>query len=149
MNIRLFISILSLALGIILINGGIKKFKSQPVGPRHHIENIKNGEWDQIPDHVLKIRNYIFGMKQTGYFWQFLGISELLAGLLLVTQFYRIVGLVISVPITLQILLFHIFLEPHDVGELIYTAVMFLTNTGLLAYHYPDWKGILSKPKII
>lgn len=148
MNPRLLVSLLSLILGIILINGGIKKFKGQTVGPRHHLENIKNGDWDNTPDHVLRIRNYIFGMKQTGYFWQFLGISELLAGLLLATQLYRLIGLIISVPVTLQILLFHIFLEPHDIGELIYTALMFAVNIGLIAFHYPDWKGILSRAKI-
>lgn len=135
--------ILSLFLGGMLIYGGINKFKSPSPSPTSQIESYQNGELklDDLP--TLKIKNYVFGMKQTNYFWQFLGITELLFGLLIISQKFRLLGSILALPIVINIFLFHLFLEPNEIGELIEMLLLLLANIWLIAYEYPKWKSIL------
>ena len=62
---RIMIIILNILLGGMLIYGGIKKFFKPIPAPTAMIEQIKNGEEVASTLEVLKIKNYIFGMKQT------------------------------------------------------------------------------------
>lgn len=138
---------ISLFLGWTLLWGGIRKFNKPLPTPKAQIEAIQKGEYEKLDEATLKIKNYIFGMKQTGYFWQFLGISEIMVSLLLISQFFRFIGSVMALPITIQIFLFHLFLEAHEIGELIETGIMLAINLWLIAYEYPRWKHlVVNKP---
>jgi len=86
---------------------------------------------------------YINGAKQTGYFWQVLGICELLFGLLLIIQGTGFIGALFLLPITLHIFLFHVFLEADDVGELIQTGALFAANIALVMKEKEKWKHLL------
>lgn len=140
---RISIIILNLLLGGMLLYGGIKKFAKPIPAPTLMIEQIKRGDAVAPNIEVLKIKNYIFGMKQTNYFWQFLGIMELLAGLLLMSQLFSKIGAFIAMPITLNIFLFHVFLEPHEVGELIQMSALLVINILLITLTYKTWKPLL------
>jgi uncharacterized membrane protein YphA (DoxX/SURF4 family) len=140
---------ISLFLGWTLFWGGTRKFSKPLPTPNAQIEAFKKGEYDKIDESTLKIKNYIFGMKQTGYFWQFLGISEILASLLLFSQVFRLIGAVVAFPMTIQIFLFHLFLEPNEVGELIETGLMFLFNLWLIGIEYHKWKHLLFNKSIL
>ncbi|WP_268223443.1 DoxX family membrane protein [Sinomicrobium oceani] len=135
--------IFRLILGGMLTYGGIAKFTKPVPEPTQMIEQVQRGEelGDNIP--VLKIRNYIFGMKQTGYFWPFLGTVELLAGVLLLSQVFGILGAIIALPVTLNIFFFHLFLEPEHIRELIQTGGLLLINIWLLLVSYPRWKSVV------
>ncbi|MEO0901638.1 MAG: DoxX protein, partial [Bacteroidota bacterium] len=86
---------------------------------------------------------YISGSKQTGYFWQVLGICELLFGLLLVFQGTGFVGALFLLPITLHIFLFHLFLESDEMGELLQTGGLFAVNILLVLKERSKWKHLL------
>ena len=137
--------ILSLFLGGMMIYGGSQKFARPIPPPTRMIEQVVKEGPDKLKDNqkVLKIRNYIFGLKQTNYFWQVLGVCELLFGLLLVIQGTGFIGAVLLLPITLHILLFHVFLEPDDTGELIQTGTLFLINIILVAKEFLRWKHLV------
>jgi uncharacterized membrane protein YphA (DoxX/SURF4 family) len=137
---------LSLFLGVLLVFGGIKKFEKPNPSPKKQIEMFQKGELKIENLEELKIRNYIFGMKQTNYFWQFLGITELLFGLLIISQVFRLIGSILSLPIVLNIFLFHLFLEPNEIGELLETLGLLLVNIWFIIYEYPKWKSILYNP---
>ena len=122
-----------LGLGGLFIYGGVKKFIPKP--PRPTTETSV-----EVPDHVLKIRAYIGGLKQTEFFWPMLGVAEILCGVLLVSQYLALLGAVMLVPITVNIFCFHLFLEPHDTGELILTGFYLLVNAGLIAASAPKLK---------
>lgn len=77
--------IFSFVLGGMLVFGGIKKFESPTPDPATIIETVKKGEEVAPNIEILKIKNYVFGMKQTDYFWQFLGYIEIIAGVLLIS----------------------------------------------------------------
>jgi uncharacterized membrane protein YphA (DoxX/SURF4 family) len=140
---RILIIILNLLLGGMLLYGGIKKFSKPIPAPTSMIEQIKKGEEVAPNIEVLKIKNYIFGMKQTNYFWQLLGVVELLAGFLLVSQLFAKIGAFIAIPITINIFLFHVFLEPHELGELFQMAGFLIINILLIAFTHKIWKPLL------
>lgn len=132
-----------------MIYGGMKKFEKPSPSPTEIVEKVKAGEEVAPSVEILKIKNYIFGMKQTGYFWQFLGIVELLVGLLLISQRFSLLGAIMALPVTIHIFLFHLFLEPHEIGELIQMTFLLIINLLIIAKGYKHWKGILSDKSLL
>lgn len=135
-SVRLAIVVLRIALGLLFIYGGIKKFMPPKPRPEAAVSVIQQ----EPPAHIVKIRAFIGGLKQSGYFWSLLGATELVCGLLLVSQYLSLLGAVMLVPVTLNIFLFHAFLEPHEPGEMALTGLYLLGNLLLLAYGYPKLK---------
>ncbi|WP_027003608.1 DoxX family protein [Hugenholtzia roseola] len=136
---------LTLFVGVFMLYGGYQKFAKPIPAPTQMIAQVeKEGAAKMTADiETLKIRNYIFGMKQTNYFWQFLGICELLFGVLLLSQYMRFLAAVLLMPITVHIFLFHLFLEPNDWAELLQTGALLLANALLIAKEYPRWKHLV------
>jgi len=58
---------------------------------------------------------FVGGLFQSGYFFQFLKVIESLSGLLLLIGWFTPLVLVVLFPISLNIFLFHAFLEPAGV----------------------------------
>lgn len=146
--IKIVIIILNLYVGGFMIYGSLGKFKPTPK-PTEIIEKVQKGEEVAPNEDVLKIKNYIFGMKQSGFFWPFLGIMEFLAGFLLVSQVFSRIGAIIALPLTLNIFLFHLFLEGHEIGELLQTLVLLGANVFLIASTYKIWKPLLYDKELI
>lgn len=140
--------ILRIVLGGMLVLGGVEKFAKPIPSPTSQIEKVKSGELTTENVEVLKIKNYIFGMKQTNYFWQFLGIIEIVFGLLLISQFFGLLGAIMSLPVTTNIFLFHVFLEFDEFTEIIESALLLAANLWLIAYEYKRWKGIVFSKQI-
>lgn len=134
--------ILRLFLGGVMIWGGIQKFQKPiptPVEVVEKVEQLKAPEKENTLQKIL----YISGAKQTGYFWQVLGVCELLFGLLLIIQGSGFVGAVFLLPITLHIFLFHLFLENNETGELFKTGSFLLVNILLILKERDKWKHLL------
>lgn len=146
--LKIIIIILNLYVGGILIYGSTSKFKPAP-DVTEIVDKVKSGEEVAPNVEILKIKNYIFGMKQTGYMWPFLGIMELLAGVLLISQVFWRVGAFVALPLTLNIFLFHFFLEGHEVGELIQTLCLLLANLILIAASYRIWKPLMMDKNLL
>ncbi|WP_432670644.1 DoxX family membrane protein [Flavobacterium sp. SM2513] len=141
--------IFCLILGGMMLYGGMKKFGKPSPSPTELIEQVKT-EQEVAPSlEILKIKNYVFGMKQTNFFWQFLGFAELLAGLLLVSLVFSRIGAIVALPITINIFLFHLFLEPDEVGELVQMLGLLIINILLLASSYKIWKPLVYDKTLI
>lgn len=125
--VKIFIIVLRLSLGLLFVYGGIQKFIPKAARAKSEIAS-------ELPDNILKIKAFIGGMKQTGYFWPMLGISEILCGMLLLSQVFALLGAVMLVPVTLNIFLFHLFLERHELGELALTGLYLIANILIIAY---------------
>ncbi len=133
---------LRLFLGGMMIYGGLGKFdKPNPTA----LEVVEKAEKFTSPEkeNTLQKVLYINGAKQTGYFWELLGICELLLGLLIVMQGTSFIGAVLLLPITLHIFLFHAFLELDEIGELLMTAGLLVANLVLIAKEYSNWKHLI------
>ncbi|MBC9795613.1 DoxX family membrane protein [Sinomicrobium weinanense] len=148
MPLKIIHIVLRLILGGMLVYGGFAKFSKPVPEPTQIIEQVQKGEDLTSNIDLLKMRNYIFGMKQTGYFWPFLGIVEFLAGILLLSQVFGALGAIVALPVTLNIFLFHFFLKPGDMPGLLQTLGLLAINIWLIAAAYSRWKPLLIDKKI-
>lgn len=138
--------VLRLFLGGVMISAGAGKF-FKPIS--NVTEMVKKINDENISSNTMTLQKvlYIGGLKQTGYFWEVVAFCELLFGIFLI--FYRsyFLGSLFLLPITLHIFLFHLFLEPDEVGELVYCGLLFAVNVALMFMEKNRWKGLFKKPE--
>lgn len=129
-----------------MISAGAGKF-FKPIS--NVTEVVKKINDENISSNTMTLQKvlYIDGLKQTGYFWEVVAFCELLFGIFLI--FYRsyFLGSLFLLPITLHIFLFHLFLEPDEVGELVYCGLLFAVNVALMFMEKNRWKGLFKKPE--
>ncbi len=76
----------------------------------------------------------------TGYFMMVVKLVEVLAGLMILTGRFLPLGLIILAPVSVQILLFHVFLDPKGLPMAIFIIVLQL----FLAWAYRgSFSGVL------
>lgn len=138
----LFYILIRLFLGGFMVYGGVQKFRKPLPSPVEVVEKAEKFTAPEKENTLQKIL-YISGAKQTGYFWQVLGICELLFGLLLLLQGSSFIGALFLLPITLHIFLFHWFLEGDELKELIQTGGLLLANIILVLKEYKNWKHLV------
>lgn len=88
---------------------------------------------------------YLGALAGTGYFFPFLKVTELLVGLSLLSNRFVGLALVVMAPISIQILLYHLFLDP---GGLAMALFVFGANLALGIYNIATFKTLL-KPKAV
>jgi hypothetical protein len=81
---------------------------------------------------------------QSGLYWKFIGIAQLLAGFLLVTQRYSKLGALINLPIITNI--FVITLSYYFAFTPVITGLMLLANLLLLFWDWNELKILLNLP---
>jgi len=79
--------------------------------------------------------NFIESLKTSGYVFYLIAVLEIGVGLLLLLNKWVPFALLVLVPISLNILLFHLFLDVSDV----YIAIIVSTLNTILIYKY--WKA--------
>jgi putative oxidoreductase len=72
-------------------------------------------------DAMGKITGAIYG---TGYMFQFIKLTEIICGLLLLANLFVPLALVMLAPITINIVLMHGFLDPAGIGAALVIVVM-------------------------
>jgi len=80
-------------------------------------------------------------MYQTGGYWRFLGLSQVLAGVLLLIPATAFYGAVLFLPILVNVVVLTIAIEFK--GTPIITVPMLLANLWLLAWDWPRWRAVL------
>ena len=115
---------------------------SESADPSVTNQTMKGATASENPN-VDKRRRYIRGLKVTGYLWELIGAFELLGAILLLVRPMNFLGSVILWPITLNVFLFHVFLEPEETGELLFTTTMMAVNTALIFRHWSRWRHLL------
>lgn len=94
------------------------------------------------PELEGKAADFMNGLVGSGYFWQFLKISEIVCGLMLLSGIGVPLALVILAPITTNIVLFHVFLSPADIA----IAIVLLVLHVYLGYAYrSSFAGVLDR----
>ena len=144
--VKITFIILRFFLGGVMISSGAGKFFKPISNATEVVEKVNN---ETISNNTMTLQKvlYIGGLKQTGYFWEVVAFCELLFGIFLI--FYRsyFLGTLFLLPITLQIFLFHLFLESDEVGELVYCGLLFAANITLIFVEKNRWKGLFKKPE--
>jgi len=118
------VSIVRIIFGLLLIAGGIMAFMNLPIPEGYPEKSVA----------------FLQAMTNTGYFNYFIGIVEILVGLMFVSRRYVALGAIILAPITVNIIMFHIFL---DLKTILPGLVLFALNI-LVAYtEWDKYKMIL------
>ncbi len=73
---------------------------------------------------------FMGAIMDTGYLWPVLKVTEIVCGVLLILGMFVPLALVVLAPVVLNILLFHVFLEPSGVA-----IGLFLVVLGLYTAH--------------
>lgn len=83
---------------------------------------------------------FIGALAGTGYFMMVVKLVEVVAGVMILTGRFLPLGLILLAPVSVNILLFHIFLDQAGLGMAIFIIVMQL----FLAWAYRDsFRGVL------
>jgi putative oxidoreductase len=76
--------------------------------------------------------DFMTGLTKAGYFWPLLRSLEILIGIALISGYFVPLALAILAPINLQILIFHLALEPQNVPMAVILALL----QAFLIYRY-------------
>jgi uncharacterized membrane protein YphA (DoxX/SURF4 family) len=134
--ISIFFIIAQLSLGSLFVYAGVRKFIPSPARKSSSTELVPGSTKEQM----IK---FIGGLKTNSYFWPFLGIVEIVAGLLLVSQFFAVGGAILLTPITLNIFLFHLFLKPEDVTGGIMSGLYLLGSILIILRKHKTIKNLI------
>lgn len=134
--ISIFFIIVQLSLGSLFVYAGVRKFVPSPARKSSSAELVPGSTKEQM----IK---FIGGLKANSYFWPFLGIVEIVAGILLVSQFFAVGGAILLTPITLNIFLFHLFLKPEDVTGGIMSGLYLLCSILIILRKHKTIKNLI------
>jgi len=123
MNKKIVFSI-SLVFGIILVVLGTMAFMNLP-----------------LPGFYLpKALAFLQALGDTGYMNYIMGIIQILVGLMFITRRYVALGAVILMPISFNIVIFHLFL---DLKTIIPGLIIFALNIFILYTEHDKYKSLL------
>lgn len=120
---RVAMILLRIWVGIVFIMEGFEKFESL----------------DRFGDRHSPFLDFYRAMGETGYMLPFLGVSEILGGLLIATQRFSLFGTIITIPMALNVFMAHLMLIQSPRG-IAYTLTI---NLVLLLFLYMDRKKII------
>ena len=123
---RMFYWFLKISLGIGFILSGIRK--------------LPGVKFTQIPISD-PIGLFFEGMYQTGFYWNFVGYYQILAGILLMLPWLKRLSPILIFPVTVNIWL--VSLSLHMTGTPVITSLMLLGNIFLLVWHLKSYVPIL------
>ena len=88
------------------------------------------------PKMTQRARSVMDTLRNTGYLLYFIQWTELIVGIALLTGQFTSLAVIILMPVSINILLFHLFLSPPVVGPGLF---IFLMNTFLLWAYRADY----------
>ncbi|TCI95040.1 hypothetical protein [Tenacibaculum sp. M341] len=133
---QLFIIFLRYLMGFAFVFNSIKKIKGNRFTTESGAENPIDSAW-----------HFFETLYESGIYWKFLGLGQLIAGLLLITQRYAKLGAVMFFPIMANI--FVITISYDFRYTYVVTALMLLANILLLLWDWNTLKVLINlKPTV-
>jgi hypothetical protein len=106
------------------------------------IKGLRFTTADGILAPINSANHFFETLYQSGLYWQFLGWSQLIAGLILMTQRYATLGALVLFPIIVNI--FVITLSYYFAGTPIITGLLLLANIFLILWVYQKYLPLFS-----
>ena len=129
---QLFIIYLRYIIGFAFVFASIVKIQGLRFTTDSGAENPINTAW-----------HFFETMYQSGLYWKFLGLSQLLAGLILMTQKYAKLGALLFLPIIANVFIITISYDFR--GTPVITGLMLLANFILIAWDWNTLKILVNK----
>lgn len=119
----MFTKIVRLLLGAMLVLFGLNKFLG----------------FIPLPELPENAASFMTSLSTTGYVLKTVGVLEIIIGVLLLTKKWVAFALTLLAPISINILLFHLFLDVEGIAGALIVAVL----NGMLIYkHWPQYKSL-------
>jgi len=119
--------IIRTGLGLMLISFGLNKFF-------WFMPEFNFGE-------DVAAKGFFESLTDSSYMWPLVGITEFVVGFLLVIKKWVPFALVMLVPISVNIVLFHLMLNPANIGPAILVSVL---NAYLIYKHWCSYSSLFS-----
>jgi uncharacterized membrane protein YphA (DoxX/SURF4 family) len=143
-----FHSLVAICLGVFFIYAGVKKFIPKPA-PKTPINNevfIQSMQTDVFETPITF--KLTMKMLRTSGFLKLIGALQIASGLLILFPVTRLVGLLMLLPVAINIFSFHFFMD-NRVEENIETGTYLLINVLLLLYYIKPLMGLfIVKPTL-
>ncbi|WP_299621947.1 hypothetical protein [uncultured Tenacibaculum sp.] len=129
---QLFIIYTRYLIGFAFVFASLKKIQGRRFTTDSGAENPINTAW-----------HFFETLYQSGLYWKFIGVGQLIAGLLLMTQRYSKLGAVVFFPVIANV--FVITISYDFRGTPIITGLMLLANILLLIWDWDTLKVLVNK----
>lgn len=135
-------------LGLFFVNAGVKKFvpKNRPVKPEMVVawqQAVTENKFESPVSFQLTMASF----RQSGFF-KMIGVLQLISAVLLLIPRSRRAGLLLLLPVTINIFTMHLFMD-NRIDENIETGLILLVNLLLLLpYARPLWRHIFSETTV-
>jgi hypothetical protein len=120
-------------LALFFLNAGVKKFIPKPPRPMDTATVIAAIEKDVLPQPV-SFQLTIRAMKQSGFLY-IIGVFQILAALLMVWPKTRLLGLLLLLPVIVNIFLLHVFMD-NRMHENVETGFLLALTVLLTVFYY-------------
>ena len=137
-------TLLTILLGIFFIYKGVDKIpiKLKDISKEEIVSTIiENNSYEAPVGYKITMNT----MRQSGFI-RFIAFFQILAGILMIIPRTRLIGLLLLLPIILNIFFMHVFFD-NRIDENILTGGILLLNIVLCSYYYKDLQPILIKKK--
>lgn len=137
-------TLLTILLGVFFIYKGIDKIpiKLKDISKEEIVSTIiENNSYEAPVGYKITMNT----MRQSGFI-RFIAFFQILAGILMIIARTRLMGLLLLLPIILNIFFMHVFFD-NRIDENILTGGILLLNLVLCSYYYKELKPILIKNK--
>lgn len=140
--IRINHFILSVFLAVFFIYAGVKKFIPKPPStkPVNNEEIVKAFEENKFESPVT-FRMAIKALK-TSNFLMMVGVLQILSGILILIPPTRLIGLLMLLPVTVNVFCFHFFMDNRP-DENIETGFLLILNILLVGFYYKNLKELM------
>lgn len=123
-------------IGGAFVFASLVKIKGKRFTSESGAENAINTAW-----------HFFETLYQSGLYWKFIGLGQLIAGALLMTQRYAKLGAVINFPIILNV--FMITLSYYFAYTPVITGSMLLANIFLIIWDWNELQLIINRPPVL
>jgi uncharacterized membrane protein YphA (DoxX/SURF4 family) len=139
-------ALLSVFLAAFFIYAGIKKFIPKPPSttPANNAEYIKAFEENTF-ENPINFKMGVKALKVSG-FLKMVGIIQILSGVLIIIPFTRLIGLLMLLPITVNVFCFHFFMD-NRTDENIETGFFLILNSSLLLFYLKQLGSLIIKKR--
>lgn len=136
--------VFSVFLALFFMYAGVKKFipKPPPATPVNNSEYMRAFEENKFESPVT-FKMGIKALRASGFLYM-VGVLQVLSGLLILFPPTRLIGLLILLPLTVNIFCFHFFMDNRP-DENIETGFFLSLNILLTLYYFSDLKQLVVK----
>jgi hypothetical protein len=127
-GLHLFAANLRIFIGFAMLPAGLKKVLGEPFTD---------------PGNTGPFHDFLHAFHDTGAFYPFVGLTQVLIALLLMTQRFALVGAMLLLPVLTTILVFCWSTAVYPTASVV--TMMWLGNVGLFLWDIERWRGVIGE----